>query len=160
MTTIPGRWVTLICAGLTLTAMAEPPEKASVARKVGPRPGCLSSSPDLKAPSLLELLVFRESYTGCMVRVGGFVTIDWPNVTLYPTREDRASLGMFFGGVGVSFANAKVKIDRDRFDVGARRGFMVVEGRFTMTGPTNATIDEVDHYHFVILPGNGAATEH
>jgi hypothetical protein len=111
---------------------------------------------DIKDPPLLALITHPELYEGCIVRVGGYMTYDYPYGRLFASRDDRMALGAFFGTVCVSFRGSHVRVDYDALRTNTSRGFIVVQGRFSSTGSCGALIDELESYHFVVTEPSGA----
>jgi hypothetical protein len=95
-------------------------------------------------------MMHPESYDGCTIRVGGYMTYGYPDARLFMSPDDRSARGIFSGALQLSFRNAKLQIDYEHLRTTAPRGYAVVQGRFSMGGPSGALIDELEDYDFVV----------
>lgn len=147
---------TILCAVLAISAAPVTPTSEGRAPQPGTvtTPGAVrnddKSRSDIKIPSFLALLTHPELYDGAVVRVSAYMQYNYPAAHLYISRDDQAALGAFFGTILLSFRGAKIPLNYDELRRRSDLGYVIVEGRFTRSGPFDGTIDEIQRYAFAL----------
>src|SRR5438477_6112460 len=84
----------------------------------------------VQTPAFLEILLHPEKFDGCLIRIGAYVRYNYPYSRLYASAQDKASGGMFFGSLRLSFRGRTAKVDFDEFREKTSKGYVIATGRF------------------------------